>query len=235
MNEPNWLHEYAGLPLEEWPEDLKTRVEENPQWREIVRHQADTARTLSLKQYEHPDPAMEGRVRHRVGVQLRNGAVGNRAMGPRPLVFIDNLPDWARMAAAVVVMLGLSVMTHREMLRDGDRAAADTPFPEQEALESFQIPEETASAPVSAPNWDVPAGEWPRSETVRPPDFLLNDRDPFITTVRFPERVESSRYVFSLPAGVTNGMENGFPPLSAAETNRVDAASTLPVRLPLDP
>jgi hypothetical protein len=31
---------------------------------------------------------------------------------------MDALPDWARMMAVVVVMFGLSLLTHREMLED---------------------------------------------------------------------------------------------------------------------
>jgi hypothetical protein len=108
----NILLMYAGTPVDRLPEEIRSQVEGDPGLRAQLDAQAEMADLMKLKSYERPDAALEGRVRHRVGVRLRNG---DHLRSPSRL---DALPDWARMVAVVVVMFGLSLLTHREMLED---------------------------------------------------------------------------------------------------------------------
>lgn len=215
MNEPTWMQEYAGLPLEEWPEELKSRVEANPEWREAVRLQAETARWIGMKRYELPDPAMEGRVRHRVGIRIRHGA-----SAPRPLVFLDNLPDWARMTAAVVAMLGLSVMTHREMLSNGEESSAEGVAQAMAGAENPAPAEERTFSTLEA---------WDPAEATRPPAYLLNHEDPFVTTVRFPKGTDTSDFLFSPSTGLVEEWSASRSVLPVLQTNRAERARTQPV------
>lgn len=121
------LLEYAGLPLDALPDSVQERLEKQPVLKAEFQQQAEVADLLQLKNYECPDEAMFGRVHHRVQIRLKHQAEA------RPVPVMDRLPTWVRMAAVVVVMLGLSVITHREMLRapeemqTGMAASLDTP------------------------------------------------------------------------------------------------------------
>ena len=105
------LLEHAGLPLDALPEDVVALLEANPALKQEFEQQARMMDLMQLKNYEQPEEAMFGRVQHRVTLRLQNGQVpaSEPLMGP--------LPAWARMVAVVAVMVGLSVLTHREMLR----------------------------------------------------------------------------------------------------------------------
>ncbi|MEX2606681.1 MAG: hypothetical protein WD708_04985 [Kiritimatiellia bacterium] len=103
---------YAGTPVDRLPEEIRSRVEENPELKARLESQARVAGLMKLKNHEIPDEALEGRVRYRVGIRIRNGE------HLRTASTLDALPDWARMVAVVVVMFGLSLLTHREMLED---------------------------------------------------------------------------------------------------------------------
>lgn len=112
------ISQYAGCSLEELPEDVRTRIEADPQTLDVFLSQHQIARLLVFKRYEVPDPALEGRVVYKVSTRIRNGEVSRSLSLPwRGMVF----PEWARMLAVVVVMLVLSVWTHREMLHSNER------------------------------------------------------------------------------------------------------------------
>lgn len=123
MNVDDLLIQHAGTPLEDAPDSVKELLRHKPELQESFAAQADVAALLSLKRYEQPDPALEGRLIHRVGTRIRN------APPPRPALHVrlDNLPGWARLAAAASVMLVLSVLTHKEMLRS--ESAAENGLP----------------------------------------------------------------------------------------------------------
>ncbi|WFB35142.1 hypothetical protein P3T73_13330 [Kiritimatiellota bacterium B12222] len=110
MNKKQLLYTYAGTPVDALPEEARALLEKDSALRESFEAQARMASLLKLKTYETPDEAMEGRVLHRVSVRIQNGEHLRR----EPM--LEGLPDWARMVAVVVVMLGLSVFTHREMM-----------------------------------------------------------------------------------------------------------------------
>jgi len=105
------LLNYAGTPLDQLPEELREAIENDSELKAEFEQQAVVAGMIALKRYEQPDDAMFGRVQYRVQTRLKN------EMSSRPQPYLDRLPAWARMVAVVVVMLGLSVLTHREMLR----------------------------------------------------------------------------------------------------------------------
>lgn len=111
-NTKHILLTYAGTPVDQLPEEIRSRVEENPELRAQLDAQAEVAGLLKFKTHEIPDAALEGRVRHRVGIRIRNGE------HLRTSSKLEVVPDWARMVAVVVVMFGLSLLTHREMLTD---------------------------------------------------------------------------------------------------------------------
>lgn len=110
MNKKQILLRHAGTPVAELPDAVRAVVEADAALLQVFHEQALTASLLKLKNYETPDPAMEGRTLYRVGLRIQNGEHLYREP------FLDSLPDWARMMAVVLVMLALSVITHREML-----------------------------------------------------------------------------------------------------------------------
>lgn len=117
MTPKSILRTYGGQALASVPENIRRRIESRPRLREDFEAQARVAALLSLKRYETPDPALEGRLSHRVELRIRNRDF------PLEDVRDEFLPEWARMVAVVVFMLGLSVFTHREML------SSDSPPP----------------------------------------------------------------------------------------------------------
>jgi len=122
MNVEETLTRYAGQPLEKLPGDVRSQLEREPEILEQFCAQARVAALMSFKRYERPDPALEGRLIHRVGTRIRNQPSARKGFAHT----VNNLPAWARMAAVVGVMLMLSLLTHKEMLRSEayDLAAA---------------------------------------------------------------------------------------------------------------
>jgi hypothetical protein len=120
------LKEIAGMSPDELPEDIRAQLEKNPALKAEVEEQAKVAALIGLKRYETPDEEMFGRVHYRTMIQLRNA----QAQAPSP--FGWQIPGWARAAAVVMFMLGLSVLTHREMLRtqEGEAPVAVSTVPE---------------------------------------------------------------------------------------------------------
>jgi hypothetical protein len=105
---------HSGTPIEDLPDDIRCQLEADPKLMQEFQEQANVASLIKLKSFEQPDPAMEGRVAHRVSVRIQNGEHLRKESK------LDALPDWARMLAVVVFMLSLSVLTHREMLNNSD-------------------------------------------------------------------------------------------------------------------
>lgn len=114
MNNKQTLRSHAGTPIEDLPQDIRIQVEASPKLLQDFQEQANVASLLKLKTYEQPDPSMEGRALHRVGIRIQNGEHLRKESK------MDALPDWARMLTVVVFMLALSVLTHREMLDNPD-------------------------------------------------------------------------------------------------------------------
>jgi len=121
MNVEDALLRYAGQPLEKLPDELRVLLEGDRDALSEFQLQSQVATLMALKRYETPDPALEGRLIHRVGTRIRNAP----ATRPGLSRGFDNLPAWARMAAVVAVMLTLSILTHKEMLRSEAGDAAD--------------------------------------------------------------------------------------------------------------
>ena len=203
MNDIDWLHEAAGTPLDELPEEVKAKLDQDAELREALRAQADVARWMGLKRYEQPDSGLEARVRERVRAGIRNGQGRSR-----PMISFDAMPDWVRMAAAVVFMLGLSVLTHREMLR---------------------APESGSGVDPAA---TLTRADLPRAEPIGPPGYLLNTENPFVTQVWMPVNERES---FKLPAGLDPDVEAGLLGDSLFQTNRSERVDLLPVSLRFSP
>lgn len=194
MNKKEILFTHAGKSLDSLPQELQDQLKQDSRLRGELIQQARVASLLRLKQYEVPDEAMEGRVLHRVGVRIRNGEHLSTA---RELEFI---PGWARMVAVVVVMLGLSVLTHREMLQNnlvGDLQSAglqEDPLP---AVNSLPVPRQLHD-PFS-------------------PVYVVfdNQETPNLLTPEFAEQLEIS--FAELGLDVTNRVEaSAFAPVSFA-------------------
>ena len=118
MKIPSSYLEYAGQPVEELPPEVIEFLQAHPDMLAEFEQQAEMAGLMRLKNYEVPEEAMFGRVHHRVQVRLVNQP------SARVPDLLFGLPSWARMVAVVIFMLGLSVITHREMLR---QPAAEVP------------------------------------------------------------------------------------------------------------
>jgi hypothetical protein len=121
MNEET-LIQYAGEPFEAIPEGLQEQLKHDPQLKQAFEQQQFVKQLMGLKRYESPDP----RLSERLCRAVRLSAADHKPLGQR-LSFQNThlLPAWVRMAAVVVVMLGLSVLTHREMLRNEMADALD--------------------------------------------------------------------------------------------------------------
>lgn len=104
------LINYGGKPLEALPPELRRRVESRPRLLEAFQAQARVASMMALKRHEQPEEALSGRLSYALVTRIRNH---DFPLPDQPGLV---LPEWARMVAVVVFMLGLSVFTHREML-----------------------------------------------------------------------------------------------------------------------
>ncbi len=200
MTDRQILLTYAGRPLEALPEDILRRVERRPRLRAALEQQARVAACVSLKRFEVRDPAAEGRLSHRLLVRIRAGDIPWEA----PSLFV--LPEWARMLAVVLVMLGLSLLIHREMLVGGG-APPDLP------LVHSASPHLEVSPLADAPN-----------------PMVLHHLDPFTTFVELaPQDPAESPAMSTLP-----GFQDDpflFPPVPGLQTNRFDRSEGfLPVR-----
>jgi hypothetical protein len=178
MKDQDLLFEYAGTPLDQLPEAVQQRLQEDPALREELQSQARISQVMGLKRYEKPEPAVAGRVRENIRHQIRNMQPGRGI-----LVEFPPMPDWMRMAAAVMLMLGLSVMTHREMLEPAS--------------------EEGGTGPIELADTLPPA-----NEMLRPPAYLLHTEDPFVTTVEFPVGSEFGTVPFTLPDDLDEDLES---------------------------
>ncbi len=187
------LMSQAGIPLNELPEKLRKQIESNPAMLQSFQDQARIASLMKLKNYEHPAPEMEGRVLYQVGIRIRNG---EHLRGSSRM---DMFPDWARMVAVVMVMLGLSVFTHREMLQNSDPG---TPAFTTAAGQAAVIPLEE----------DLEA---PRLSDPFSPVYVTFDGDesPNLLTPEFSRQLETS--FAELGLDLTNRVENvSFLPVS---------------------
>jgi len=200
MTSKQILRTYAGTPPEELPEEVRARLESDSALRDELYAQARTARLMGLKRYETPDPAMPGRIRHRLNVRIENGDTS-----VDPVWRFDAMPEWARMLAVVIVMLGLSVMTHREML-DNETGPAGEP------------------APVEATGFALDGGG------VGEPVF--EHMDPFTTYVSFPGEGENEDVLNEV---FNPRLRDPYLELGLPSTNRTERTGLLPVFQPLSP
>lgn len=191
------LMTYAGTPVDRLPEEIRSRVQDLPGLRAELDAQAEVAGLMKLKIHEIPDAALEGRVRHRVGIRIRNGE------HLRTTSRLEAFPDWARMLAVVVVMFGLSLLTHREMLED-PQVATDM--------------QASAQAEIVAP---IPTDSGGM--------YLINP-DSFSTWVLNPDPAEGG---WDLTPERRLKIEESLLELGLTETNRVQQVNTLPVMFPV--
>ena len=207
MTEDQTLMKYYGRPLADVPVEIREKIEADPDLLSSFETQCQISRLVALKRYETPDPALEDRLCHRVGIRIRN----QPSPVKEPFWAHWVLPEWARMVAVVVIMLGLSVLVHREMLIN-------------DAME-----EELGGLQTSETGVDLPMAGTPDADPMRSVQFSeLRHEDAFTTRLpgfslsldafdfpNFP-RVESPE-----PTGVM-----------ATSTNQWSAPLTLPVMNP---
>jgi len=200
MNADDVLMMYAGQPLESLPRELQEVLQADPNALASFEMQARIAGLMALKRGEIPDPALEGRLIHRVGTRIRNHA--DLAESRRK--FFVAPPAWARMVAVITVMLGLSILTHREMLRS-------------------ELPDAEADIPQLA----VTAGRDLSAEPAPVPVQSLRHVDAFTTLM--PQDFNFSQFDFGMQGLLSESLE---PP--SLQTNRWQNSSsaTLPVMLP---
>ena len=198
MNEET-LIEYAGKPLDSLPEAFREQLAADAQLQKAFEDQVYVKTLLSFKRYEEPEPGMSQRVSRNLRLSLYKH---KPPLGQR-LAFHNShtLPAWVRMAAVVVIMLGLSVLTHREMLRN---EILDEAY--DIASEAHQGMDLAATASLNS----LQANE-------------LVHRDPF--TTQLPER-----FLFPLPdlamdVGELNTLPNPEPTIAPFLQNPM----TLPV------
>lgn len=130
MKSDTLLKLHAGTPLDKLPDDVIHRLETDSDLREKFEQQAQVAHMMSLKNYEVPDEAMFGRVHYRAHLQIQH-----QLHAPKQSRF-TLWPTWARVTAVIMFMLGLSVLTHREMLRTENEETVVT-APPPEAIETL--------------------------------------------------------------------------------------------------
>jgi len=232
MTIPSEILEVAGTPVSEWPEELRKNVEENPELLQVLEQQERIASLMALKRYEKPNPAAQEQIRSRIQERIRKGEARTS-----PLLDIDALPDWVRMAAAVVVMLGLSVWTHREMMNGGTGSV--------ENLAGQAIPGNASggfSSPASLGNGagfgDMPLVESSFQLPSSGDEYLsggivFRNQDPFTTLVSQPD--PEVPLLFQFGPDLTRQIEASFVERSLMETNRVNASPLLPARLDVVP
>lgn len=185
MNKKQLLFSKAGTPLEALSPELRSRIESDPDLLKEFEAQARIASLMRLKNYEMQDPAMEGRTLHRVRTKILNGE--HLRSEPRLEIF----PDWARMVAVVLVMLGMSFLTHREML--DDPSVADDP----------QMAASVLNNPIPTPSPVKPSHYGPFS-----PVYITFDdgETPNLMTPEFSRQLESS--ILELGLDLTNRSES---------------------------
>lgn len=165
MKHKQTLFSNAGTPVEDLPVEVRDHVESDPQLLQEMQDQARIASLIKLKNYEQPDPEMEGRTLHRVNIRIQNGEHLQKVSR------IPVLPDWARMVAVVLFMLTLSVITHREMLDDPsmdsemESAVVETFVP----IEPMIVLESKSEGPFSTTTIPLPEEEFPNLMT---PEFM---------------------------------------------------------------
>jgi hypothetical protein len=114
MNEET-LIQYAGDPVESIPTGLREQLLADPQLKKAFEDQLQIKSLIALKRFEEPDPRLSERVRRSVRVSISEHTPLRQRLS---LQNAHLLPSWVRMTAVVVIMLGLSVLTHQEMLRN---------------------------------------------------------------------------------------------------------------------
>lgn len=116
MNSKTILLQYGGEAIDTLPDEIRARVEADPALRQAMQAQHDVARLLALKTHEVADPAMEGRLLHRVRLRIEAGDL--------PATESAGLfPAWARVAAAALLVAGFSWISVQELLREGEASA----------------------------------------------------------------------------------------------------------------
>ncbi|GEM_PF-1273794 len=232
MTIPTELLDVAGTPVSEWPEELQRQVEGNPELLRVMNEQAQMASLMALKRYEAQGEDARGRLRSRIEERIRNG----EARTP-PMLDIDALPDWVRMAAAVIVMLGLSVWTHREMMHHdihadpaGVNVAVGQPFAGQSPdgfSRSLAVGGSGGSGtyPMVESSFQLPT----TGDASLSPGILFRNPDPFTTLVSNADPEVPLFFQFS--PDLTRQIEASFVERSLMETNRVSTSPLVPVRL----
>jgi len=120
MNAKQILLQYGGEDLESLPDGLRAVVEADADLRSAFLAQREVARLIALKRYETPDPAMAGRVSHRVLLRIQSGD-----LPAEDVAFA--FPSWARVCAASALVAAFSVFSVRELMRQSpvEPVAAD--------------------------------------------------------------------------------------------------------------
>lgn len=225
MTIPTELLEYAGTPLSQWPDDLRQQVEANPELLRMMEEQARMASLMSLKRYEQPSPAASTTIRDRIQDRIQNGEAH-----PTPKLDFDALTDWVRMAAALVVMLGLSVLTHWEMIQNGD-PSVDVVIGEpldrssQNTLVGF-APGATGTPGITT--WSEPEFQPLLGTPTLGSGGVMQGQDPFQTFVVAGENEVPPLFQFS--PDLARQIEASFEERSLLETNRVSETPLVPVR-----
>lgn len=212
--------QYWGCALEDVPEEIQARLRADPEVLAAFEAQHQVAVLMGLKRYETPDPALEGRLSHRVGLRIENLPPPHKEHVWKHWV----VPEWARMVAVVSVMLGLSVLVHREMLmNETELEVADPHVMVMEDGSRFGGDVSAhASAMMPAAADSIVAAPSSPSMTVRYSD--LQHQDAF--TTRLPG--------FQLNLEPFEPGANGFAPATqtAISTNRWSSPLLMPVSNP---
>lgn len=200
MKPTRTLKEIAGMSWDDLPEEVRKNLEKNPALKAEFDEQAAVAALIGLKRYETPDGEMFGRVHYRTRIQLQN----TRARATTSVGW--QIPGWARAAAVVLFMLGLSVLTHREMLRT-----------EEEPPVAVSTSQEAAGPGPEAGGPGV--------------EFSFQGTDPFAPYALDPGLLGPQEF----STGLTRKLEADFEALGLTETNGLKSATRLPVMLPAGP
>jgi hypothetical protein len=207
MNDQELIETYAGQPVESLPAEVREKVEADPTLLSEFHEQARIAALMGLKRFEIPNPDRMQEIRAAISDQVAG-------VQPRknPMLYLDEMPNWMRMAAAVVVMLGLSVLTHREMLKS----------PSEDLVSTLITEAGGAGSPEGIALQDN-----------APPAYLLNNQDPFTSVVSFPGSKQQN--VFNFTPELSQQIQESFLQRSLMETNQVYHSPLMPVRFDLRP
>lgn len=199
---------YYGRALKDVPVEIREKIEADPELLSTFETQHRISGLIALKRFERPEPALEDRVCHRVGIRIRNQP---SPVKERPWAHWV-VPEWARMVAVVVIMLGLSILVHREMLIN-------------DAME-----EELGGLATTESGLDFSETGNPDSDTMRSVQFSeLRHEDAF--TTRIPGFTFSlGDFGFSDLPRVDLPRES--PDVMATSTNQWSAPLALPVMNP---